>query len=176
MLDAFSRQPIVSSFAMLTKAITDPRAWRADTIDDHTAWYYPLTDACRSALEQTLQILRREPKPLTEIQASHYPCAAGAADFKPVLAALESGRGFAIIEGMPIDRYPADELQTMYWLLGQMLGRPVEQNVQGTLLYDVRDTGQDVQYGARFSVTNAESTFHTDNSFGTALADYVGLL
>jgi len=33
-----------------------------------------------------------------------------------------------------------------------------------------------VQYGARFSVTNAESSFHTDNSFGSEVLDYVGLL
>jgi alpha-ketoglutarate-dependent taurine dioxygenase len=50
------------------------------------------------------------------------------------------------------------------------------QNVQGTLLYDVRDTGQDVRYGARFSVTNASTGFHTDNSFGETVLDYVGLL
>jgi alpha-ketoglutarate-dependent taurine dioxygenase len=67
-------------------------------------------------------------------------------------------------------------MQDRYWLLGQLLGRPVEQNVQGTLLYDVRDTGQDVRSGARFSVTNAESGFHTDNSFGPSVVDYVGLL
>ena len=50
--------------------------------------------------------------------------------------------------------------------MGQLLGEPFAQNVQGTLLYDVRDTGQDVAHGARFSVTNDESSFHTDNSFG----------
>ena len=27
--------------------------------------------------------------------------------------------------------------------MGQAVGRPFAQNVQGTLLYDVRDTGQD---------------------------------
>ena len=64
----------------------------------------------------------------------------------------------------------------MYWLVGQLLGRPIAQNVQGTLLYDVADYGQDVRQGARFSVTNAESSFHTDNSFGEEIADYVGLL
>jgi alpha-ketoglutarate-dependent taurine dioxygenase len=48
--------------------------------------------------------------------------------------------------------------------------------VQGTLLYDVRDTGQDFTKGARFSVTNYESSFHTDNSFGAEVLDYVGLL
>src|SRR5262249_39845430 len=50
------------------------------------------------------------------------------------------------------------------------------QNVQGTLLYDVRDTGQDVYSGARFSVTSAESSFHTDASFAPGVVDYVGLL
>jgi hypothetical protein len=48
--------------------------------------------------------------------------------------------------------------------------------VQGTLLYDVRDTGQELAQGARFSVTKYESSFHTDNSFGEQLVDYVGLL
>ena len=76
----------------------------------------------------------------------------------------------------PIDRYFVVEAQALYWLVGQALGQPFEQNIQGTLLYDVRDTGQSVAYGARFSVTNAESTFHTDNSFGALVLDYVGLL
>jgi alpha-ketoglutarate-dependent taurine dioxygenase len=43
-------------------------------------------------------------------------------------------------------------------------------------LYDVRDAGQDVRYGARFSVTSAESSFHTDASFFDDVVDYVGLL
>ena len=61
-------------------------------------------------------------------------------------------------------------------MLGHSLGVPVVQNVQGTLLYDVRNTGQNVYQGARFSVTNSESSFHTDNSFGLSVVDYVGLL
>ena len=61
-------------------------------------------------------------------------------------------------------------------MIGQLLGEPFAQNVQGTLLYDVRDSGQDVAKGARFSVTNYESSFHTDNSFGETVLDYVGLL
>ena len=60
--------------------------------------------------------------------------------------------------------------------MGQLLGEPVAQNVQGVTLYDVRDTGQSVSQGARFSVTNAESTFHTDASFEDGVVDYVGLL
>ena len=66
-------------------------------------------------------------------------------------------------------------MQAIYWIVGQALGRAVEQNVQGAIFYDVRDTGQSVAQGARFSVTNAESTFHTDNAFGD-IVDYVALL
>ena len=60
--------------------------------------------------------------------------------------------------------------------MGQILGEPVTQNVAGERLYDVRDTGQSVSQGARFSVTNYESTFHTDASFEDDVVDYVGLL
>jgi hypothetical protein len=67
-------------------------------------------------------------------------------------------------------------MRVIYWLLGQLLGRPLIQNVQGTLLYDVRDTGQSLEQGARFSVTSYESSFHTDNSFGESVLDTVGLL
>src|SRR5207237_8136210 len=81
-----------------------------------------------------------------------------------------------VLDRVALARYSADEARAIYWLVGQVLGTPFPQNVQGTLLYDVRDTGQDVQYGARFSVTNAESSFHTDNSFGSEVLDYVGLL
>src|SRR5207244_5106729 len=88
---------------------------------------------------------------------------------------LEQGRGFVILEAPPRSLTDAERIG-LYWLIGHALGQPVPQNVQGALLYDVRDTGQDVYSGARFSVTNAESGFHTDNSFGAEVLDYVGLL
>jgi alpha-ketoglutarate-dependent taurine dioxygenase len=161
---------------MLTHTLSGPCAWRSDTIDDRRSWYYPLSSRCLAALDETLRRLREQPRPTIQLCAAEEPCAAFADELQPVRSALENGRGFAIIRGPARERYSAEEMQVCYWLIGQLLGRPVEQNVQGTLLYDVRDTGQDVRYGARFSVTNAESSFHTDNSFGSGVADYVGLL
>jgi alpha-ketoglutarate-dependent taurine dioxygenase len=161
---------------MLSHTITDARAWRSNTIDDRQSWYYPLSPRCLHALDATVRRLRQQPRPTTTLCAAEEPCAACAEELLPVRTALENSRGFAIIQGPKRDRYSAQEMQVCYWLIGQLLGRPIEQNVQGALLYDVRDTGQDVRYGARFSVTNAESSFHTDNSFGAGLADYVGLL
>jgi hypothetical protein len=160
---------------MPTRTAADPRSWRADTIDAAEAWYYPLSERALAAMDRVIRDPKAKDRRVAEFKATDELRAACADDIGSVLAALETGRGFAVVS-VPPSRYSPEEMSAAYWLVGQLLGRPLEQNVQGTVLYDVRDTGQNVQYGARFSVTNAESTFHTDNSFGDTVLDYVGLL
>src|SRR5205823_11831686 len=155
----------------MTPTAADPRAWRADTLDDPAAWYCPLSEPALTALERTVRAAGQTP--VLDQRATPELRPACARDLAPVRDAMETGRGFAVI---PADRLRREDWPAAYWLLGQLLGEPFEQNVQGTLLYDVRDTGADVRYGVRFSVTNAESSFHTDNSFGDDVLDYVGLL
>jgi Taurine catabolism dioxygenase TauD, TfdA family len=161
---------------MPTRISSDPRAWRGDTIDNASRWYYPLAEPTLTALDRAIGQWRQGSQPVTSLRASDGLRAAAAEDGERILMGLEVGRGFAVVTAGPPGRYSPQELPAAYWLVGELLGRPFEQNVQGTLLYDVRDVGQDVRYGARFSVTNAESTFHTDNSFGDDVLDYVGLL
>jgi alpha-ketoglutarate-dependent taurine dioxygenase len=160
---------------VLTHAVSGPRAWQADTVDDRAAWYYPLPRRCLPVLDLAVADFRTRGGPVTELVLAPEERADWGTALAPVRWALEEGRGFVVVEP-PAGRYAEEDLPAVYWLVGQGLGRPVAQNVQGTLLYDVRDTGQDVRYGARFSVTNAESSFHTDSSFADRVADYVGLL
>jgi alpha-ketoglutarate-dependent taurine dioxygenase len=161
---------------MPTQRNADPRAWTADSIDEPASWNYPLPESCLGVLEQVSRDLRKSRQPVTETRLPESDCADGVRALRPVRTALETGRGFAVIEGLPGEPLSPADAQVLYWIVGQGLGRPAEQNVQGTLLYDVRDTGQEVTQGARFSVTKYESSFHTDNSFGTEVVDYVGLL
>jgi len=97
-------------------------------------------------------------------------------EFAPALKELVEGRGFVIFDRLALDRYSETELRAIYWRLGHCLGQPIEQNIEGTVLYDVIDTGRSVGAGARFSVTNAESTFHTDAAFADEPPALVGLL
>jgi alpha-ketoglutarate-dependent taurine dioxygenase len=159
-----------------TFIIHNSRAWQSDSFPAGASWVRTLSPDCLAALDPTIQELRRQPRPITALTVTPAQRAAARACLEPALADLEAGSGFVVLDRLALERYSAQEATALYWLLGQMLGRPFEQNVQGTLLYDVRDTGQDVRSGARFSVTNAESTFHTDNSFGDEVLDYVGLL
>jgi alpha-ketoglutarate-dependent taurine dioxygenase len=159
---------------VLTSTISDAQAWRASTIDPPDAWRYRVPERCAAGVDRAIQHLRREPCPVTALDWAPWLDDACFTEMAPARAALEQGRGFAIVCGLP--DYPPGEMQAAYWLVGYLLGQPVQQNVQGTLLYDVRDEGRSVEYGARFSVTNAETGYHTDNSFGESIIDYVGLL
>ena len=166
----------MNSSQMLTGRVSDERAWQASTVDGATAWYYPLSEECLSSFKRVIRDAQRDSRPIIEISRPDRLSNGGGKCLQPVLDALNSGRGFAIIERVPIEQCSVEEALSMYWLIGQFLGTPMEQNIQGNLLYDVRDTGQNVAQGARFSVTNAESSFHNDNSFGEILPDLVGLL
>ena len=126
----------MSNTLRLRNRVDGPRAWQRNTVGAPDAWHYALPDHCLSLLDDTVQRLRREPRRAVEIRAENYPSAACREDLLPALDALESGRGFVVIDGMPIERYSIEEAQAVYWVVGQLIGRPFEQNVQGTLLYD----------------------------------------
>lgn len=172
---------------MRAEMSTDERAWRTTTIDEPTSWYSSLSEDCFSAFDAWIQHLRCQSRPITEISIHEslfdIPIKAGVSArsactecLQPVLTALNAGRGFAIVERLPMERFTIGEAQAIYWVIGQFLGVPFAQNIEGTLLYDVRNTGADVAQGARFSVTNAESSFHVDGAYGNPMPDSVGLL
>lgn len=150
----------------------DPQAWRADNVGEPEAWRHALSRSALAAFDRYPDADRVA----TELRPDADLTAALATDITAIRSDLEDGRGFVIVPAGEPGRYSHQKQAALYWLLGSLLGRPVEQNVQGTLLYDVKDTGQDVRYGARFSVTNSESSFHTDSSFMETVTDYVGLL
>ncbi len=166
----------MASTQILSEVITDQRAWTAQTIDEGESWRYTLTPECLVELDEFLSQWHRQSQPITGIcvESADFPACAAVLD--GALAALERGRGFAIVERLSFERYTRHEAQMVYWVVGQLLGVPFAQDVKGTLLYDVRDTGQDPTKGARFSVSNVESSFHMDHCFGDPIPDILGLL
>jgi alpha-ketoglutarate-dependent taurine dioxygenase len=89
---------------------------------------------------------------------------------------LTQGLGFAVIDRLPMDEFDDDDMKAVFWIVGQLIGRTVAQKWDGTMLYDVKDKGKAFGYGVRGSYTNVELVFHTDNAFGAAPPEYVGLL
>ncbi len=98
------------------------------------------------------------------------------AAMRQVSERLDHGMGVAIVDGFPVDDIECEAAKRLFLALGHLIARPVAQKWDGTMLYDVTDTGQRHGYGVRGSYTNVELCFHTDNAFGAAPPDYVGLL
>ncbi len=150
-------------------------AWRAQTVDSDASWYYRLSDDCLGALRRFAEgtdagaDIAQLPVDTDELAACQ-DCLAAVRD------ALLLGRGFAIVHQLPADTVSQKGLIAIYWALGHLLGTPQVQDNHGTLLFDVTDTGQDVKQGARFSVTNAGSGYHTDCAFNPGMPQVVGLL
>jgi alpha-ketoglutarate-dependent taurine dioxygenase len=155
---------------------TNPKAWTAETVGDPTGWALPLPDALLAHLRSIHEARGRRTGPITDLHLTGDENPALGAYLSHAKRELEERRGFVVLDRLPVERLSEREAIALYWLIGQLIGEPAAQNVQGTLLYDVRDSGQDITKGARFSVTSYESSFHTDNSFGETVVDYVGLL
>src|SRR3546814_383947 len=83
---------------------------------------------------------------------------------------LESGRGFTVLAGFPVDDYSYDERLFAYSGVARYLGQVIVQNYEGDMVVDVADKGIPYSHRSRGYSSNKLLPFHTDG------ADVVGLL
>src|SRR5262249_26035054 len=77
---------------------------------------------------------------------------------------VNSGRGFVVFRGLPVDRYDQEDTECILWGIGTHLGTAVTQNTGGEILGHVFDHGR--KYGeidVRGYETRAHLPFHTDS-------------
>jgi len=77
---------------------------------------------------------------------------------------LEEGRGFAMLRGLPVQRWGMDQTTRGLWILGLHLGSAEPQDKAGSLIHHVKDTGVKPGDNAtvRYFQTNVAIPFHTD--------------
>lgn len=151
--------------------IDHPSAWVAADVVDSSAWTVGVpaevdaeikAEAARWDADDNDGIAARP------VDRAALPAAAAWA------AALERevmlGRGFVLLRGLDPGLDDA-ALKRCYWILAELLGRPISQNSYGERLCDVMDMGGRIgEKRVREYLTNADLKFHTDR------ADLVGLL
>jgi alpha-ketoglutarate-dependent taurine dioxygenase len=161
--------------AMLDHEITDRRAWTRETVRA-ADWTVPLPAAAVAEMAAMAQTLEGQPLPVLMLSPDQFALPACRETMARVMAILKDGIGVALVDRLPLDRLTREQAIAAHWVLGQLIATPVAQKWDGTMIYDVADTGREYGYGVRGSWTNVELSFHTDNSFGVAPPDYVGLL
>ena len=173
---AILTQPVPAHPARMRETpFAGPLAWTRDTLKPEEG-VLRLDADCRRELDKALAVMRANPLPTLMLEAAAFDLPACRRLMREAKAILDSGVGFVLIDRLPLDDYSADEAKALYWLLMQLIARPVAQSWDGKMIYDVRDLGRPPGNGVRPDITNAEQSFHTDNSYNLCPPDYVALL
>jgi hypothetical protein len=83
---------------------------------------------------------------------------------------LTCGRGFAVLRGLPAEKYTMVELENLYFGLGSYMGTVIPQNSAGEMIGRVADVGAGSDAARRGYLTRAALAPHSD------VGDLVGLL
>ncbi|MFJ5274722.1 TauD/TfdA family dioxygenase [Streptomyces sp. NPDC088358] len=140
-----------------------PMVWRGGDLAQREEWILRLTSRHLAEIDSALRQARKRDLTLLKLTAADFPLPSLAAALEDIGDVLEHGRGFALVKGLPVEQLGEVAAGTMFWGLGQYLGRPVPQNADGHMLGHVRDTGRNLADPAtRGYQTRAALPFHTD--------------
>lgn len=122
--------------------------------------------------------LRHRPLPTILLSPSDFALPASRRLAAEIRHLLTDGPRFCLVDRLPVEEISAEEAKACYWLLSSLVRRPVAQKLDGTMIYDVRDTGlkADPGSGVRPDKTNIDLTFHNDNAYNACMPEVVGLL
>jgi Taurine catabolism dioxygenase TauD, TfdA family len=158
---------LVDGASAWTRGDVRPEEYRVD-----------LSAACLDEIRRAADEIRAYPLPAILRAPADFAMPICRREMARVRDMLDKGRRFAIVDRLPMAEMDAAEATAIYWLLSSMVSRPVAQKLDGTMIYDVLDTGQQALPGSgvRPDKTNTEIRFHNDNAYNDTPPDYVGLL
>ena len=152
------------------RPISSPAVWTGAEMRLSEDWIHRLTTAEAGELEAAAEETARRGLPLMEIGRDDFALPT----LGPILARIQGdiveGRGFVLIQGVPIEGRRREIAARMYWGIGAHLGDAVSQNAKGHLLGHIKDLGLAEGPSRRPYQTTIELAYHTDS------CDIVGLM
>jgi len=150
-------------------------AWYGPEIAARGGWIVTLSaaelDELAAAAAPWLVRVEHDARAMNELVAADFALPTLAARLARMTDTLLHGRGFALLRGLPVERWGNRLSAVAFYGLGVHVGLPRTQNAQGHLLGHVRDLGlSSDDPTVRIYQTHERQTFHTDS------ADVVGLL
>jgi len=157
--------------------IEGPSAWIGRDVHPND-YQVELSVACQDEIRRVVDEIRAFPLPTIVLRAEAFAMPACREQMARVRRILDHGVRFAIVDRLLVAEMDTGEATAIFWILSSMIARPVAQKLDGTLIYDVLDTGQQALPGSgvRPDKTNTEIRFHNDNAYNETPPNYVGLL
>ena len=155
----------------LPPEIGDASAWYGPDLKGRTDWIERLSEAEIAEVESAAKELAKSFVDLTLISSDNFPLPTLGARLHHLLDEVLGGRGFVLIQALPVQSWTKREAAIAFLGIGAHLGSLRMQNADGHLLGHVRDLGRSsLDSHARIYQTSERQTHHTDS------CDVVGLL
>ena len=153
-------------FDILRTPLDDPSVWHGKDMAARRDWVVTVTPADLAEIDAALRHAKAGGRTLFDQRREDFPLDGLAEKLIALQGDLEGGRGFALLRGLPVDRYDEETLRTLFWGIGNHLGTPESQDRAGNRLHDVRDTGKAFTASdtVRDYQTDAAITFHNDGA------------
>jgi hypothetical protein len=146
--------------------------WRASDVADESKWIETFNDDEVEELESALRKALEKSRDVLDIGRDDFPLPNVSTRIHAIERELIDGRGFALLRGIPRERFSREEMEMLYWGIGMHLGAPWPQNQYGHVLGDVTDHGRapDDPVARGNELGQIGLPYHSDGS------DLVGLL
>ena len=155
----------------LPARISDRSAWYGPDLKESSDWSEHLSEAEIAEIESAAKELAKSSINLTSISRDDFPLPTLGPRLCDLLDEVLNGRGFVLIQALPVQRWTRREVAIAFLGIGTHLGNLRMQNAAGHLLGHVKDLGRSgLDPNARIYQTRERQTHHTDS------CDVVGLL
>jgi hypothetical protein len=156
----------------LPPPVEGPAVWYGPDMAKRTEWVHALSAEDLGEIELAMRPLADAQADIARITKADFPLPKLAPKLARICNEVVNGRGFALMRGLPVDRWSIREAATAYFGIGSHFGNARSQNAKGHVLGHVRDLGLNAAKDptARVYQTRERQTYHTDS------CDIVGLL
>ena len=149
---------------------SNPALWYGPEFDEEGDWLFVLEPRHIAELEAVAARLTAGRQPLLDIERPACEMSSLSPELQRIQEAVVKGRGFALIRGVPVDKWTIEQAATAFWVIGLHFGWPLSQNGKGHLLGHVCDIKADLSDPeSRKYATNAAQPYHTDSCDVVAL-------
>lgn len=161
---------------MLEKIVANKASWPEVPIRE-SDWMVHIDAAAREEILRVANQLARHPLPMTSLRPNDFQMPHCQQLARRLREILTQGARFVLIDRLPMEEISDQQATQIYWLLSAMVSPPVAQKLDGSMVFEVKDTGKVAAPGSgvRPAETNAEQSIHNDNAFNEAAPDVVGL-
>lgn len=137
--------------------------WYGQDMAQRTDWLHQLEGGQIDEIEAAIERIHALRIDIIDVSQDDFPLPTLGPKLSQIRRDLVDGRGFALIRGIPVDRWSREDVALAFWGIGRYLGEAIMQNRKGHVLGHVTDIGVDAA-NPRFRgyQSAAELIPHTD--------------